>query len=59
MPVVLPEEAFERWIDPTLHDSAAIGAMLARAETEFAHYPVSTRLNAAREDDERLAAPLQ
>jgi putative SOS response-associated peptidase YedK len=58
MPVVLPEESFERWTDPALHNPVAIGARLACAETEFAHHPVSTQLNAAMEDDERLTAPL-
>jgi putative SOS response-associated peptidase YedK len=58
MPVVVPEEAFERWVDPALHDPVAIGTMLARAETEFACYTVSPRLNTAKEDDERLVAPL-
>jgi len=39
MPVVLPEALFARWLDPALRDPAAIEAIVARADSGFAHYP--------------------
>ena len=54
MPVVLPESAFSRWLDPALRVPMEINEVLAGAENEFAHHKVSPRLNAAKNDDETL-----
>ena len=59
MPLVLPESTFEGWLDASLQQPADIAALVARAELEFERYPVSTRLNAAKNDDEQLVARLQ
>jgi putative SOS response-associated peptidase YedK len=54
MPVVLPEAAFSRWLDPAMALPADISKVLEAAEGEFAHHKVSPRLNAAKNDDETL-----
>lgn len=59
MPVVLPEAQFETWTDPRLRDAAAVDHLLAaHAEGDFDYYPVSTRVNNSKWDDEELIAPL-
>jgi putative SOS response-associated peptidase YedK len=58
MPAVLEESDFARWLDPNLHDAEAVEAMIAGAQSDFESYAVSTRLNAAKEDDERLVEPV-
>jgi len=50
MPLVLPPEALEGWLDASL-DADEVGPV------ELAHHPVSPRVNAAREDDEKLTEP--
>jgi putative SOS response-associated peptidase YedK len=60
MPVVLPESAWAQWLDPTERDAAALGALLAPAPDEwFAAYPVSSRVNSAANNDERLLTPVE
>ena len=54
MPAVLEESDFGRWLDPNLHDAQAVEAMIASGQSDFESYAVSTRLNAAKEDDEKL-----
>lgn len=59
MPVVLNHAAHSLWLDPGLKDSAqAIELALRNAETEFSHYPVSRRVNIARNDEPSLIEPL-
>jgi putative SOS response-associated peptidase YedK len=58
MPVILPREAHATWLDPTLHDPAALLPLLQPYPAErMSRTPVSTRLNAAREDDPSLVEP--
>jgi putative SOS response-associated peptidase YedK len=46
MPVVLPEGAWDTWLDPSNHDTAALAELLRSAVAEwFEAYPVSTRVN--------------
>ena len=59
MPVVLPEAELERWISPDVTKSEDVASMLEHARDEFQYYPVSTRINAAKGDDEDLMRPLQ
>jgi putative SOS response-associated peptidase YedK len=51
MPLVLPPEALDGWLAGSL-DADEVGPV------ELAHHPVATRVNAAKEDDEKLTAPL-
>ena len=57
MPAVLQESDFGAWLDPNIREAEAVAAMIAAAETGFEHYAVSTRLNAAKVDDEKLLEP--
>ncbi len=54
MPVVLPEPLFQSWLDPGLQAAEDIAALVGQAQIEFAHHPVSTRLNTAKTDDPGL-----
>lgn len=59
MPVVLRSSVFDRWLSPDAQASDDVASMVAEAMTEFEHYPVSTRLNSAKADDENLIEPLK
>ena len=53
MPVILPEEAWEFWLDP--HSSPALLTNLLRNPApEVLFYPVSKKVNATREDGPEL-----
>lgn len=55
MPLALPDGAHQAWLDPSLRDAGkALELARARALTEFEHYPVSTRVNSAKNDDPGL-----
>lgn len=56
MPVVLRGEAFDAWLDADRQGADDVAAMIGRAEIEFMHHRVSTRLNAGKVDDETLIA---
>ena len=56
MPVILPESAWERWLDPGEHDVDALAALLVPAPNELLEaYPVSTAVNNARNTGPELA----
>jgi len=55
MPVVLPGGAHVAWLDRKLSDAENAAAFAREhAETEFAHYPVSTMVNTAKNDAPEL-----
>jgi len=55
MPVILPESKWDEWLDPTFDDVEALEALLVSAPSElFEVYPVSTRVNNARDHSELL-----
>lgn len=55
MPVVLPTGSHRAWLDPALTDgSLATAFMKQHAVGDFVHHAVSTRVNAASNDDEAL-----
>ena len=58
MPVIVQEASFGKWLDPGLIDAGEVQALIDEAQSQFSHYPVSTRLNSARTDDAGLAEPL-
>ena len=59
MPAVVHPSEFERWLDTVATDARAATAMLRpAAEDFFEAVPVSTRVNAVRNDDEGLQVPL-
>ncbi len=59
MPVILPETEYERWLDPTTQNPAAFQALLKPYDAEaMKAYPVSTRVNDPKNDDEKCIEPL-
>jgi putative SOS response-associated peptidase YedK len=61
MPVVLPEADHGAWLEPAMHDAAVATAMALEpmAPEEFEHYPVSRRVNNARNEGPDLIEPLR
>ncbi len=57
MPVVLPETEYERWLDPTTQNPAALQALLKPyPSSDMTAYPVSTRVNRPENDDRECIA---
>jgi putative SOS response-associated peptidase YedK len=63
MPVVVPESAWERWLDPTRTEAPALAelkGLLVPAEDGWLEaYPVSRRVNDVRNDDPTLVVPIE
>lgn len=58
-PLVLEREDWSRWLDPGLTDLAEVGELLAFAQPgRFAAYPISTAVNATRNNGPHLLDPL-
>lgn len=58
MPVILPPQAWDRWLDPQVRDVAEVVPLLRPYPAELmTARPVSQRLNSAREDDASLVEP--
>jgi putative SOS response-associated peptidase YedK len=58
MPIVLADAAHAGWLDPALKDATRYAREHALAD-EFTHYPVSKRVNDARNDGPDLIEPLR
>jgi putative SOS response-associated peptidase YedK len=60
MPVMLPRDAWDVWLDPTNRDVGALGTLLVPAPDELLEvYPVSTRVNKPDNNDASLVEPVQ
>jgi len=60
MPVILPESAWQRWLDPTLDDIAELRGMLVPfVAGALEAYPVSTTVNDTRNEGVDLTAPIE
>ncbi len=60
MPLILPEKAWKRWLDPEPVDDALLQHLLEEAETVHLHaVPVSRRVNDPRQDDPSLLTPIE
>ncbi len=58
MPVMLPPEAHEDWLDPERRDTSALMSWLAPCAWAKLHLqPISRRINNARNDDPECVAP--
>lgn len=58
MPVILPPEAYARWLDPQAHDPARLQPLLRPyPAAEMSATRVSSRVNSPRADDAGLIAP--
>jgi putative SOS response-associated peptidase YedK len=59
MPVVVPPDAWGRWLDPALADVAELNGLLVPADPSgLVLYPVTRRVNSVRNDDPELLVPL-
>lgn len=59
MPVIVPPEAFQLWLDPGAQDPQALTALLGPAPAgELEAYPVSTLVNSPANDDPRCMEAL-
>lgn len=59
MPVVLPELAFKSWMSPDVTSPEDVAAMVGYAHEDFEFYPVTTRLNEAKYDNEEFVRAVQ
>lgn len=59
MPVIVPPEKYEQWLDPDVTDFTQIRDILKPYEaTAMRRHPVSTRLNNSKIDDADSASPI-
>jgi putative SOS response-associated peptidase YedK len=59
MPVVVPDEAWSRWLDPGLHDPAELNGLFEPSdEVELRIWPVSPLVNNVRNDGPKLFEPI-
>ena len=59
MPVIVPPDKYDLWLDPDVTDFAAVQDILKPYDANLMRrYPVSTKLNNARNDDAESAAPV-
>jgi putative SOS response-associated peptidase YedK len=57
MPVILPAESYDVWLDPAVEDTARLQPMLATPScTDIEAIPISTRVNSPRNDGPELLA---
>jgi putative SOS response-associated peptidase YedK len=60
MPVVLDEDLWSGWLDPSEHDLDCLTSMLVPAPSEwFEVHPVSTRVNKAANNGPDLVSPVE
>jgi hypothetical protein len=57
MPVIVPAAEYERWLDPSTADVRDLVASWSGDPLRV--YPVSTRVNAVRNDDAALCEPIE
>jgi hypothetical protein len=62
MPVVIPESAWDRWLDPTRAEGSALaelkGLLVPAGEAWLETYPVSRKVNSVRNDGPELIEPV-
>jgi putative SOS response-associated peptidase YedK len=59
MPVILPAEHWEQWLDRTNHDVAGLSTLLAPAPDDLLRlHPVGTEVNSVRNNGPQLTRPI-
>jgi putative SOS response-associated peptidase YedK len=53
----MPAKEFDRWLSPDVTSADEVATLIGSADSNFEHYAVSTRLNTAKNDDEKLLEP--
>ncbi len=60
MPVIIPPDQFDLWLDPSVKDEKALSGLLKPFDsTEMMAYPISTRVNNPKIDVAACIEPLQ
>jgi putative SOS response-associated peptidase YedK len=60
MPVILPPDAWDTWLDPEQHDLELLGKLLVPAPADrITLHPVSTEVNNVRNDGPQLIEPIE
>lgn len=60
MPVILPREAYDRWLDRSITERERLEGLLAPPDgTPLEYYPVSRRVNRPAHDDPSCIEPLE
>ena len=60
MPVILPKEVYDVWLDPGMQNVAAVSEMLKPYDAKsMRSYPVSTRVNRVENDDEECSRAVE
>ena len=60
MPVILPEDTYGLWLDPSVHDPGTLQPLLLPYDaTKLVAYPVSKRVNHPKNDDAECIRQLQ
>jgi putative SOS response-associated peptidase YedK len=60
MPVLLPRETWDDWLDPAFDDRDYLGSLLEPAPDDvLGMYPISTRVNNARNQGPELLEPTE
>lgn len=60
MPVILPEERWDEWLDPENHDADELEQLLVPpAEDVLERYPISTEVNSPRNQGPELVEPVE
>jgi len=59
MPVILPPDAYERWLDPTHYNRGELEALLGPYDPDMMETtPISTQVNNPRHDSEAVQTPV-
>ena len=55
----MAEKIFDRWLSPEVTSVDEVATLIGSADSHFEHYPVSSRLNTTKNDDEKLLEPVR
>jgi putative SOS response-associated peptidase YedK len=58
MPAVMPRELVADWLNPDIQRPEDVTAMLQQVDTDFVHWLVTRRLNAAKTDEDEFILPI-
>jgi putative SOS response-associated peptidase YedK len=60
MPVIVPADDYDLWLDPNITSLATISQLLRPFDaSRMTRYPVSSRINAVQNDDEACSTPVE
>ncbi|HEX3998503.1 MAG TPA: SOS response-associated peptidase [Pirellulales bacterium] len=59
MPIIIRPENYQRWLDPTMTDAAAVEIFLADPPEDLVLQPVGSRVNSVANDDPTCIVPVR